>query len=101
MLNSDTNRIEIRKANFIRPLIHQVRKTPLVSSVPSINESARPECEKICRDILDGVDVGCLITNVHRHSDQLVHWISPPHSDPKLTLEVVSFASTFVQEAAK
>lgn len=27
---------------------------------------------------MDEVDVGCLIANVHCHSDRIVHWIAAP-----------------------
>lgn len=54
------------------------------------DESASPvaETEKIPDHLYD-TDPGCLIVNVQRPSDKLIHWI-PPNNDPKTKDTVVS-----------
>lgn len=45
------------------------------------------EQAKDIRDLMDKIDGGCIITNIHRHSDRLAHWIS---ASPDRAMETVS-----------
>ena len=41
------------------------------------------------RDSLDEMDQGCLVTNVHRHTDERVHMVNSQRANPEGKQEVV------------
>jgi len=54
---------------------------PLVASIHSVGTATR--------DSLDYMDQGCLITNVHCHTDEQAHMANAQRADPKEKQEVV------------
>lgn len=87
--NNDSGRIALPPAHFVRKLKGQTQNE-LLPFAQSICESQRSASEAACRDRMDEVDVGCIITNIHRHSDQMVHWVNAQCPDPTLRDDVVS-----------
>lgn len=59
-------------------------KAPIVSPLQLVDQT---EQTKEIRYLMDEVDGGCIITNIHRHSDHLAHWISV---SPEEAIETVS-----------
>jgi hypothetical protein len=83
------DRIALPSANSIRDLKGQT-KIRLLPSAQSIADSQRSAWETECRDRMDEADVGCIITNVHRHSDQMAHWVNAQRSHSTARDDVVS-----------
>ena len=80
-------RIAFSKPERIRLLEGQSHLTLVrddASFTDSVASSKRPT-----RDILDEKDSGCLITNVHRHTDQMVPMINAQHSDGESKSNIV------------
>ena len=76
-----TGRIILPNVASIRPLDSQ--------DLQSVVSSESPTEQKSRRNRMDRVDsVGCLITNVHRHSDQMAHWLNA-QTDPEEKAKVV------------
>jgi hypothetical protein len=88
-VDDNTGRIAPPPTNFIRRLKNQILNE-LLPDTRSMADSRRSAREVALRDRMDDVDVGCIITNVHRHSDQMAHWVNAQQSDPSLGSDVVS-----------
>ena len=84
-----SERFTFPTARFIWQLKDQTIRTPR-QSCESVDESNRSATGKATRDQMDEVDVGCIITNVHAHSDQMAHWVNAQLNDPEMKIEVVS-----------
>ena len=75
------------------PTAHRIRSLPglpgpdyilersLVASTHSVGTAIR--------DSLDEMDQGCLVTNVHRHTDERVHMVNSQRANPEEKQEVV------------
>lgn len=79
MSRVEGNRISLPAAYRIRPLPglpapDYNREQSLIASTRSIGTELR--------DTLDDTDQGCLITNVHKHTDKRAHMINAQTEDP-------------------
>jgi hypothetical protein len=76
------------------PSAHHIRNLPGLSAPPYIDDqslvaSTRRSVGTAVRDLLDDVDQGCLITNVHKHTDRRTHIVNAQWSDAREKADVV------------
>lgn len=86
MSRVEGDRIVLPSANRIRsipelPAPEYLEDQSVLSSAHSVGS--------VIRDALDELDNGCLITNIHRHSDERARMINAQRNDPQEKQEVV------------
>ncbi|OBZ70674.1 hypothetical protein A0H81_09468 [Grifola frondosa] len=83
--------IVLPEPSDVRPLRGQVVRQPLPGT-SSYASSATGDRQ--VRDIMDEKDNGCLITNIHRHTDRRVYMINVQRGDNRKKSDVESFFYT-------
>jgi hypothetical protein len=91
MSHVEGNRLSFPSAHRIcglpgLPAPEYVEEQSLIWSARSVGTSIR--------DSLDDIDQGCLLTNVHRHTDNRAHMVNAQRDDPQEKQYVVSLKNT-------
>jgi len=58
-----------------------------IQRLPGLTPSSSSPRQK-AKKLLDELDYGCIITNVRRHTNSIVHIVPPPRDDPAMKKEV-------------
>ena len=89
-----TSLIAIEGSRLSQPAAHRLRPLPGVSEPKYINQKSLvgSACSigATIRESLDELDQGCLISNMHCHTDRRVHIVNAQRSDTSEREEVAS-----------
>lgn len=82
----------VRENRISFPPAHRIRHLPGLPAPEYIGEQSLVASTRsvgtAIRDSLDD-DQGCLITNIHRHTDRRVHFVNAQRGDPKEKHDIV------------